>query len=203
MIGAILGGVAGLGNMIAGGIGSAKANKERARLMSEERTRIQNQYDKDYYVDYMNRSDIQSLVKKLQDQSKKRLDNAEATAVVTGATPEAIVAQKQAESEALGQSMSQIAGYSDQWKQQVADRYNQQMSNLMGMQLQENSQKSASYANMVSNGASGIAGAVSGLDGLLDKSSSKASAPVMTTLSAPPIQGLEVPKIKIPTKFGE
>lgn len=47
--------------------------------------------------------------------------------------------------------MSQIAGYSDQWKQQVADRYNQQMSNLMGMQLQENSQKSASYANMVSN----------------------------------------------------
>lgn len=119
--------------------------------MSEERTRIQNQYDKDYYVDYMNRSDIQSLVKKLQEQSKKRLDNAEATAVVTGTTPEAIVAQKQAESEVLGQSMSQIAGYSDQWKQQVADRYNQQMSNLMGMQLQENSQKSASYANMVSN----------------------------------------------------
>lgn len=198
MIGAIIGAAASVGNMIGGGIKTAQANKEQKRLLQEERKRIQSQYEKDYYSDYLNRSDIQSLVKKMQDQSKKRSESAAATAVVTGGTPESIAAQQQAEAEGMGQAMSQIAGYGDQWKQGVADRYNQQMSNLNSMQYQFNSERSANYSNMLSNGAKGLAGAVTGLDGLTFN-----KQPTSAPLSAPANPGVTVPKVKIPTKFGE
>lgn len=198
MIGAIIGAAASIGNMVAGGIKTSKENKERKRLLQEERSRIQSQYDKDYYADYMSRSDTQSLVKKIQDQSRKRSESAAATAAVMGSTPESVVAQQQAEAEGMGQAMSQIAGYGDQWKQGVADRYNQQMSNLNGMQSELSSERSANLSNMLSNGAKGLAGAVTGLDGLTFN-----KQPVSSPLSAPINPGVTVPKVKIPTKFGE
>lgn len=190
MIGTIVGAAAGLANTIAGGVQTAKANKERKKLLQDERNRIQGQYDREYYQDYLSRSDIQSLVSKLQEQSKRRSENAAGTAAVMGSTPEAVAAQKQGEAEAMGQSIGQIAGYGDQWKQGVADRYNQQMSNLRGMEYQFNAERSANLSNMLRNGAMSIAGSVSGLDGV-----SKHPTPVEDPENAA--------RVKLPTEFGE
>lgn len=190
MIGTIVGAAAGLANTIAGGVQTAKANKERKKLLQDEHNRIQGQYDREYYQDYLSRSDIQSLVSKLQEQSKRRSENAAGTAAVMGSTPEAVAAQKQGEAEAMGQSIGQIAGYGDQWKQGVADRYNQQMSNLRGMEYQFNAERSANLSNMLRNGAMSIAGSVSGLDGV-----SKHLTPVEDPENAS--------RVKLPTEFGE
>lgn len=205
MIGTVLGLAGGVGNMIAGGIKTAKANRERRKILEDERKRIQSQYDSEYYQDYLDRSDIQSLIKKLRDDSQERLQNAESSAVITGATPESVAAQKKAEAEGLGKSLSQIAGYGDGWKQSIADRYNQQMASLRNMGYQFNAERSANYSNMLSNAANAITGAASSVSGLvkdpqediLNKELERSKA-VMSAASSDILDK----KIKIPNAFG-
>jgi len=203
MIGAIIGAAASLGSMVAGGIGSAKENRKRNQLLQAERDRINNEYNQDYYADYMNRSDVQSLISKLREMQKTKNQNVQSAAAITGATPEAVTAEKQSNNTALENAAGNIAANADSYKQGIRDRYNAQLSGINNQYYANSQARTQNYQNMIRNGISGLAGAVgTGVDQLTSSANTANAAIAANKLAAPPIPKLNVTTPKIPTKFG-
>lgn len=204
MIGSIIGAAASLGSMIAGGIGGAKENRKRNQLLQAERDRINNEYNQDYYADYMNRSDVQSLMRNLREMQKTKNQNVQSAAAITGATPEAVTAEKQSNNTALENAAGNIAANSDSYKQGIRDRYNAQLSGLNSQYYANSQARSQNYQNLVRNGISGLAGAVgTGVDQLTSVAPNTASAAIAANnLAAPAVPKLNVSTPKIPTKVG-
>ena len=101
MLGAILGTAAGLASGIFGGIKSAKAAREQQRLINEQEAKNEAWYNRNYYQNYMDSAEAQAAMKRVENTLKKQTQEARATAAVTGETPEAAIAQQQANNEIL------------------------------------------------------------------------------------------------------
>ena len=95
----LIGGGLGLANSMFGGIKAAKERKRQDRIIREAKQRNEDFFNSEYYQNYMDRSDVQAAMKRVRDTMRKSNRTAAASAAVTGATPEAVVAQKQANNE--------------------------------------------------------------------------------------------------------
>ena len=78
MIGAILGAVGGLASGIAGGIKSAKAAREQQRLIDEQESKNNAWYNRNYYQNYMDSSEAQAAMKRVENTLKKQNQEARA-----------------------------------------------------------------------------------------------------------------------------
>lgn len=113
MIGAILGAVGGLASGIFGGIKSAKAAREQQRLINEQESKNNAWYNRNYYQNYMESAEAQAAMKRVENTLKKQNQEARATAAVMGSTPEAVVAQQQANNEILDNTATGMAARAD------------------------------------------------------------------------------------------
>lgn len=160
MIGAIIGGAMGLANMIGGGIKSAKENRRQRKLIEEEKAAAENAYKRDYYGNYLDRSEVRSLLKRAREVSKDRMNNARATAAVMGSTPEVAVAQQQAEANAYGNVVSGLGANADTYKDMAQRRYDDARRSILNQELGYARERGANYSNMIANGANAIAGSL-------------------------------------------
>lgn len=161
MIGAILGAVGGLASGIFGGIKSAKAAREQQRLINEQESKNNAWYNRNYYQNYMESAEAQAAMKRVENTLKKQNQEARATAAVMGSTPEASVAQQQANNEILDNTATGLAAQATQRKTQV-DAVNQQNQNaILNARLGQSQMNEQGDAQLMSNGLGLIGSAFS------------------------------------------
>lgn len=164
MIGAILGAVGGLASGIFGGIKSAKAAREQQRLINEQESKNNAWYNRNYYQNYMESAEAQAAMKRVENTLKKQNQEARATAAVMGSTPEAGVAQQQANNEILDNTATGLAAQATQRKMQV-DAANQQNQNaILNARLGQSQMNEQGGAQLMSNGLGLIGSAFSMYD---------------------------------------
>lgn len=164
MIGAILGAVGGLASGIFGGIKSAKAAREQQRLINEQESKNNAWYNRNYYQNYMESAEAQAAMKRVENTLKKQNQEARATAAVMGSTPEAAVAQQQANNEILDNTATGLAAQATHRKMQV-DAANQQNQNaILNARLGQSQMNEQGGAQLMSNGLGLIGSAFSMYD---------------------------------------
>ena len=154
----------GLASGIFGGIKSAKAAREQQRLINEQESKNNAWYNRNYYQNYMESAEAQAAMKRVENTLKKQNQEARATAAVMGSTPEAAVAQQQANNEILDNTATGLAAQAAQRKMQV-DAANQQNQNaILNARLGQSQMNEQGGAQLMSNGLGLIGSAFSMYD---------------------------------------
>lgn len=154
----------GLASGIFGGIKSAKAAREQQRLINEQESKDNAWYNRNYYQNYMESAEAQAAMKRVENTLKKQNQEARATAAVMGSTPEAAVAQQQANNEILDNTATSLAAQATQRKTQV-DAANQQNQNaILNARLGQSQMNEQGGAQLMSNGLGLIGSAFSMYD---------------------------------------
>jgi hypothetical protein len=122
-------------------------------------------YNKEYYQDYMNRSDAQATMKRVRDFMKRRGQQAQATAAITGATPESVVAGRAADNQVISDAAAGIQANADAYKDSVRQNYVNQKQGISAAQIAQHQADAAAGAQLMSGGLS-LAGSVA--DGLMN-----------------------------------
>lgn len=164
MIGAILGAVGGLASGIFGGIKSAKAAREQQRLINEQESKNNAWYNRNYYQNYMESAEAQAAMKRVENTLKKQNQEARATAAVMGSTPEAAVAQQQANNEILDNTATGLAAQATQRKMQVDAANRQNQNAILNARLGQSQMNEQGGAQLMSNGLGLIGSAFSMYD---------------------------------------
>lgn len=154
----------GLASGIFGGIKSAKAAREQQRLINEQESKNNAWYNRNYYQNYMESAEAQAAMKRVENTLKKQNQEARATAAVMGSTPEAAVAQQQANNEILDNTATGLAAQATRRKMQV-DAANQQNQNaILNARLGQSQMNEQGGAQLMSNGLGLIGSAFSMYD---------------------------------------
>lgn len=164
MIGAIIGAVGGLASGIAGGIKSAKAAKEQQKLIDEQERKNDAWYNRNYYQNYLDSAEAQAAMKRVENTLKKQNQEARATAVVTGATPESVVAQQQANNEILDDVTTSLASQATARKANIDAVNMENQNNIMNMRIAQNQATEKGNAQLMENGLGIIGSALSMAD---------------------------------------
>lgn len=168
MIGKILGLGAGLAGGIMGGIKSSKAAKAQQKLIDQQRAKNDAWYNRNYYQNYLDSKEAQSAIKRVEDTMRRRKQEAQATAAVTGGTQEAVLAQEENDQKLMGDVVGNLATRGDAIKRQV-DAQKQAMDNdIMGQQMKQYQMNEAGGSALMAAGLGMVDDAISALDG--DKS---------------------------------
>lgn len=169
-------GTLGLGAALFGGIKSGKERRKAAKMLKQAQEDVEREkafndtlFTKEYYQDFLQRSENQAALKLLRDRLKKQNESAAQMAVVTGATPEATAKQKEISNEAYGNVVSSIAGNSSSVKDNVMNRYlnyrqglNSQKLGLYGQQMNLHNQSARQFANLMQNGLNSLTSSFTG-----------------------------------------
>lgn len=147
----------GLANGVYGMIKSANAAKEQKKALENATSKENAWYNRNYYQNYLDSSESQAAIKRVEDTLKRRNQAAAGTAAITGATPEAVVAQQGNSQELMSDTVANLAARGDARKDQIDAVHQQNVNNL---DLQKMGQMQADEA-----GASSQAGAGLGLIG--------------------------------------
>ena len=86
----------GLVSGITGAVKSAKAARQQQQLIDEQNRKNDIWFNNEYYKDYMDRSDVQAAMERVRQTMQRQNQRVEQQAAVTGATPESVIAQKEA-----------------------------------------------------------------------------------------------------------
>lgn len=136
LTGLITGGIGAVGGIFNSifGANSARRNRRRAlNVLSEEEKRLDNLFNQEYYQNYLNRSDVQSMLSTLRIRNNQQNSMLKNNAVVSGSTPEVLAAQQKQLTDSYGQSVSSIAAGADNWKSNILENYNAGKSQVAGM----------------------------------------------------------------------
>lgn len=109
------------------------AQKENAQAQKELQAR-QNRYDQElrnlntlfnrsYYSNLLDRSDIRGLLGNLRDQMMMTTETLKNRASISGATPEAVTAAQKVQNQSYGNAVSQVASYATSWKENALQNY--------------------------------------------------------------------------------
>lgn len=165
MIGeAILGTVGGLASGIYGGIKSAKAAKEQQRLIDEQERKNDAWYNRNYYQNYLDSTEAQAAMKRVENTLKKQNQEARATAAITGATPEAAVAQQQENNEILDNTATGLAAQATARKANVDAINMQNQNNILQARAGQAAAEEAGSAEIMGEGLGMIKDALSMVD---------------------------------------
>ena len=153
MIGSIVGAGMKVGGAIFGGISASKAMKKMKQNIQNQMRENQDWYDRRYNEDATQRADAQRLLTMTEDSIRKRNQAAAGAQAVMGGTEESVAAAKEANSQALSDTTSNIAAAADQRKDAIEQQYMATKSNL-NQQLNDLQQKKA---QAISSAVQGVA----------------------------------------------
>lgn len=163
LLGGIIGGVGSAVGGIVGGNATRKAAQRNAKLIKEAEENAKAWYDREYNASFLDRSDAKAAINQTRELLNERYKNAEASAVVSGATDESLARQKAAANETVSDTMSNIAAQADVYKQQVRSNYENQMDQFRKEKMDVNNQR----AQATAQAAQGLAGAAGSFGDIL------------------------------------
>lgn len=142
------------GSAIAGGIKSAKASGRMRKQLAKTEAENNAWYNKEYYQDYMNRSDAQATMKRVRDFMQRRGQQAQATAAITGATPESVAARRAADNQVISDTAAGIQANADAYKDSVRQQYLNQKQGILAGHTAQHQADAAAGGQMMSGGFS-------------------------------------------------
>jgi hypothetical protein len=180
MVGQIIGAAAQIGSSIFGAIKSSQANKRATEMIQNQRAENKKWYDQKMAEDYMQRSDVQNVLRKQRELLQEQYQRARATNIVAGGTDESLALQQQAANEAMGDTMADIAANASAYKDSVEQQYRDQDAALNQQMIgveQGNAQAIAQAAAQVGSAVGGLmTGAVGGAKAKSSSSSPESSS---------------------------
>ena len=187
-----------IGNVV-GGIQQSKIAKQQQAALNKEKAYNESLFNREYYQDVLKRSENQSFLRELNRNQEQNQIKAQRTAAITGATPEAQLAQKAQDSDIYASAVNRMAGLASQRKDQALADYNARRMGLYGMQNQIDEGKKAAWGTFLTNANNLGMGALS--------ATSAANSGYDRSLE--PIKAITTPKVgvsvtggpKIPTKL--
>lgn len=165
MIGSIIGGAMKLGGSIFGGIKASREAKKQQKMLDAQKAENQAWYNRRYNEDGTQRADAQRLLTNTQDLLRRQTMAAQGANAVTGASTEAVAAQKAANNQALAEATSTIAAASDARKDNIEQQYQTNNNALADKQMQISRQKQ----NAITQAVQGVAGAADSIGGINDR----------------------------------
>ena len=159
MVGQILGAATRVGASIYGAIKSSEANRRAEQLIQNQRDENKKWYDQKMSEDYMQRSEVQNVLKKQRDLLQEQYKRARATNLVAGGTDESLALQQQAANQVMGDTMGNIAASASSYKDSVEQQFRSQDAALNQQQIGIEQAK----ANAIAQAAGQVGKAVSGL----------------------------------------
>ena len=168
LLAGIMGGLGLIGGIL-GQQESAAANRKAQRLLNKQKKDNENWYRIQKNSDYTLRADVQAAINKQRELLNERYKAAEKSAVVSGATDEAIAAQKEASANAMANTMADVAAAGAEHKDRVEQQYLANKSKLEGEQInldrERAAQNSAAVGQIMSAGVNMIGQAAGDLGG--------------------------------------
>ena len=165
----ILGGIA---SSIMSGIRSKEAIAAANADYQERRDFLDNTFNKLYYQDITKRTDVQNMMRLLQENQDKQAKRDEAVAAITGATTESQLAAQDSRNKSYADALAEIASNASQLKDSYLQNYQQQRLGLVNPRAsllqQESNMWGQAGSNLFSSGASLFG---SGMDGLIGSKS--------------------------------
>lgn len=165
MIGGIIGGAMKLGGSIFGGIKASREAKKQQKMLDAQKAENQAWYNRRYNEDGTQRADAQRLLTNTQDLLRRQTKAAQGANAVTGASTEAVAAQKAANNQALANATSTIAAASDARKDNIEQQYQTNNNALADKQMRISQQKQ----NAITQAVQGVAGAADSMGGINDR----------------------------------
>lgn len=160
MIGAAIGAGVGLVSGIMGANKASKAAKAQQQLINQQRAKNEAWYNRNYYQNYLDSSEARSAMKRVEDTMRRRNQEAQATAAVTGGTQESVLAQQENDQKLMGDVVGNLASRGDAIKRQV-DRQNQaNEASIMQQQMVQYQANEAGGSQLLSNSGSLIGSAL-------------------------------------------
>lgn len=160
----------GLGSSIASAVQANKARKQANAEYQQKTAMLDNMFNKDYYSDITQRTDIQNMLRVLQENQDKQASKDNALAAITGATSEAQLAAQESRNKSYADSLASIASNASTLKDTYKQNYLNQRMNMNNPQtsiLQNSSNMwGQAGANLFGSGAKLMG---SGLDDIIGK----------------------------------
>lgn len=151
----------GLASGIFGGIKSAKEAKKQQALINEQEKKNNEWYNRNYYQNYMDTTEAQAAMKRVENTLRRQNEQAIATQTVMGGTPELAVAQQQANNEVLADTATGLAAQSTARKANVDAINMQNQNNITQQRIGQSQATEAGNANLMSSGLGIIGSALS------------------------------------------
>lgn len=164
------------GNIVSSILGNSARKKEQKALAAQQaelnadKQENQNQYNKDFYSNALDRTENSAAISRANDFFKQRTAQDRKTAAVTGATPEAVQANKQGYGNAYSNLISNIAASGSEAKDRARALYLGQKNTLRNAQTNLTAQQNAllegkaqQAANLGQNAASLVKAGASSL----------------------------------------
>lgn len=161
MIGSLVS--AGLG-AVGGILGASSKNKlikQQMRMLEQQKKENQDWFDRRYNEDATQRADAQRLLTLTEENIKKRNKAAAGTAAVMGGTDESTAATKEANSQALADTTSQIAAQAEQRKDAIEQQYQNKKSSIDQQMMELTGQKQSVLNSAIGGAAAGLGSAFS------------------------------------------
>lgn len=177
MVGAIIGAAAQVGSSIYGAIKSSQANRRAEDLIQMQRDANRKWYDQKMSEDYMQRADVQNVLRKQRELLDEQYQRARGINIVAGGTDASLALQQQAANKTMADTMADIAAGAEAYKEGIENQYRAQDAALNQQQIGVEQTKAQSIAQAAGQVGSAVSGLVSGLD----KSSSSAASDIADT----------------------
>jgi hypothetical protein len=177
MVGAAIGTAAQVGASIYGAIKSSQANKKAMDILKAQKDENKKWYEERMGEDYLQRADVQNVLRKQRELLGEQYKRARATNVVAGGTDESLAMQQQAANEIMGDTMGNIAAQAESYKEGVENQYRTTDAALSQQEMgihQAQAQTIANAAGQVSKAANGL------VTGGMDKQSPSTEMPSIT-----------------------
>lgn len=159
MVGAAIGTAAQVGASIYGAIKSSQANKKAMDILKAQKDENKKWYEERMGEDYLQRADVQNVLRKQRELLGEQYKRARATNVVAGGTDESLAMQQQAANEIMGDTMGNIAAQAESYKEGVENQYRSTDAALAQQEMgihQTQAQTIATAAGQVGKAVSGL-----------------------------------------------
>ncbi|MDR1883062.1 MAG: hypothetical protein LBR26_09840 [Prevotella sp.] len=151
---------------IIGSILGGSARKAQEKMINAESKRNDDMFRNDYYKNQLDRTENLAALQKAHKYLKERAGIDAKTAAVTGATPEAVAANRKANMSSYSDLIGNIAAQGSAVRDRIRDRYEANRSNIFNMRNGLAANKVQQYGNLVSNGIGLAANSAMGMAGV-------------------------------------
>ena len=188
----ILGGISAAGGLASGIAGLVQSNKqaqEAARMQRERDDFNRNMFNRQYYQDAISRNDTQHFLRQLRNNMRDTVEQQNNAAVITGQTPEAVAATKEANARAYADAIASIDATNSQRKDAALAGYQASKNQSFADWMNNYNQQANNWTNFANQafaiGAQGVNTIGSAIDAKYTPATAKTPAP--TTAETPAV----------------
>ena len=164
-----VGAAAGLFASIFGAVAARKNRKKQEKIINQQLAENKEIFNRQYYQNILDRSDTANLLHNYRETLNRRNQARQNMATVTGATPEALAAQKKTDAEAYSNAVANISAQASQIKDNALQQYQSTNNYLMGQKAQIYARQAQNLSNLSAGGLNLFTGSLNNMGQSIDQ----------------------------------